>query len=375
MAIVEKTIGSGQDHTTISDWEANVGVFGTDTYKGIVSTNDEFNENVSMAGSTGTPSITSYLWLTVASANRHSGVVGTGHGRIRNTANSNVFNVTANFTRIEWLEIEQGSGSNSVEGLRIQADDLLFSYCIIWTDAGAANGDGIFWNGSADLLRCSIDNCIVYGFDRGGINFGQGGNTTRVLSAFIDHCAVFDIQGSIAGCIKQEADALGSTLVVDMFNTWGSTTGTGGFSPFSDSRTQDPTGTPDGSVTWNGSDNGVSNPADLDEIQGTNNMTAIELATDGIVATTKSSGAWIVVNNITAGSEDLLLLDDAAGNIMAGRGINRQGSEPDTRQDFSVDITGGARPTSGVDIGPHQVSGAAPAAPVVRRRQLTTVRM
>ena len=54
-------------------------------------------------------------------------------------------------------------------------------------------------------------------------------------------------------------------------------------------------------------------------------------------------------------SVDLTPLKATTGvNDLFGNGVNRQGSEPDHRQDFSKDIRGNTRPTNSVDVGPFQ---------------------
>lgn len=121
-------------------------------------------------------------------------------------------------------------------------------------------------------------------------------------------------------------------------------------------------------MTWNGTHNAMDF-ATRDDLDGTDNITNWQDATSGEVDTSKSSGAWIVVVSLTAGSENLLMLDEAAGNLLAGNGTDRQGSEPDSRQDYSVDIAGNARPTSNVDIGPHQFTAAGAGALPPRRLQ------
>jgi len=382
MAIVEETIGTGQDRTTITLWEANVGNFGTDTYKGIVSTNDEFNENVTLTGGTGTPSITSYLWLTTNPANRHSGVAGTGHGRIRgNTNGSHVINVDAPFTRIDWLEIQQDSTGGSDEGIRVLADrdDVLIDYCIIWTDTDTANQDGVYM-GTYSVSNLRVSNTIIYGFPRSQINLqnsNQTTNYTQILDA--DHCTLYHDSASGAsanerGAIHVRSQRSTSTATVGVYNTIG----------YMEYLTQEPfvdrggteRGVPVGTVTWNGSNNLRGDQGTGAEIDGTNNTTSWQSATNGKSGTTQSSGSYVVFSDITVATYDFTLLDNAAGNLAAGNGTDRQGSEPDTRQDFSVDITGVARSTTTIDIGAHNVNqDAVGFLPFVRNRRLTTVRM
>lgn len=379
MAVVTKTIiaGGGGDYTTIAAWEADTNLNGgADIWKGVISDNSNYDENVTI--NTDGTSISSYVWLTVASGNRHAGVANTGHARMYSTGTSHIITIDANWGRVEWLDIKMAAAGASDEGIRVavNTDDVLISYCIIWTDQSASDQDGINFADAPDTSStCSMDNCIIYGWERAGIHpqYSSAIGAGAALTLDVDHCSIHDCGASgevESGALYVRSEDAGDVVVINLHNTWGA--GIAVNAPFVDGEANTQPNTPIGTVTWNGSDNGRDDTTD--HIQGTDNTTAWEDATDGIAAVTKSTGAWIVVNNITAGSEDLLLLDDAAGNIMAGRGIDRQGSEPDARQDFSTDITGGTRPTTSVDIGAHQVS-AAPAAPVVRRRQLTTVRM
>ncbi len=369
MAIVEETIGAGKDRATPALWELNVGVFGTDTYKGIIQENAEFAA-VTLTGSTGTPSITSYLWLTTDPANRHAGVAGTGHARMRNTASlTHCIVMDSAFCRVEGLEIEQASSGTSDEGIRTNGDltGLLVQSCIIHAGGTTNDQDAIFIATDTGTSSISIDNCIIYQWARGGI---QCQNVTGTLTVNSDHNTIWscgETGENRSGAIRIDSTDTGSTCIVNVFNTWGADAVE--HAPFNDGRSGDSQPSePDGSVTWNGSDNGRDDTAT--HIQGTDNTTVWEDATDGVVAVTKSTGSWIVVVNITGGSENLLLLDDAAGNLMAGNGIDRQGSEPDARQDFSVDITGSARPTTQVDIGAHQITvvGGPAAFPTPHRR-------
>jgi len=372
MAVVEETIGSGKDRATVTLWEANVGTFGTDIYKGIIQESVEFNENVTLAGSTGTPSITSYLWLTTDPANRHSGVAGTGHGRMRgNTNGSHVLTVSADFTRIDWLEIQQDSTGNSNEGIRVTANvnDALISYCIVWTDQNVSDQDGIYMGNW--LGQVSIDNCIIYGFNRANIHPQRYG-TAGAQTWNVDHCTIVDggATGEFeTGAIHARSDSAGQNATINVYNTIGYLE-YDAYEAFADG---DGTtrGTPGGTVTWNGSNNLRGDQGTAAEIDGTDNTTSWQSATDGDAEVTKSTGSWVVFGDITAGTENFTLLDDAAGNLAAGNGTDRQESEPDARQDFSIDITGGARSTSTVDIGAHNVSAAAVAgtatAPLISR--------
>ncbi len=362
MAVVEETIGSGKDRATVTLWEANVGSFGTDIYKGIIQESAEFNENVTLNGGAGTPSITSYLWLTTDPANLHAGVAGTGHGRMRgSTGGSHVLNVDAAFTRIDWLEIQQDSTGSSDEGIRVLvgADDVLVDYCIVWDDQTASSRDGVYV-GDWAIANLRVSNTIIYGFTRAGIHLQQFGSTGRTITADIDHCSIYDCGSDASnevGALFVQSSGASDSITVSLRNTWGDLFGTTE-EAFADGGDTGARGVPDGTVVWNGSHNLATVYATHDQIDGTDNLTNWQHATTlpYVEDTTQPSGNYVVVTSKTAGSEDLTLLDAAAGNLAAGNGTDRQGSEPDARQDFSVAIDG-ARLTTNVDIGASQFSG------------------
>lgn len=371
MAILETTIGSGKDRATVTLWHSmDVGNFGTDTYKGIIQEDAEFNENVTLTGGTGTPSITSYIWLTTDPANRHAGVAGTGHGRMRGNSNgSHVVTVDADFTRVEWLEIQQDSTGNSDEAIRMNGvDNVLIDYCILWTDQSTAAQDGIRC-GSVNIANWRISNCIIYGWSRAGIHF-QYNNATLTID--VDHCTIYDCgddDNDSIGAIRISSNNAGDVMTIGLFNTWGDiSVNSASKEAFADGPPVD-RGVPTGTVTWNGSHNLATEFSTHDEIDGTDNTTDWQDATSSpfIEDTTQTSGSFVVVTSKTGGSEDLTLLDDAAGNLAAGNGTDRQGSEPDARQDFSTAIDG-TRPTVNVDIGASQVSSGAVTTRFIRSR-------
>ncbi len=369
MAVVEKTIGSGKDHATIALWESNVGVYGTDIYKGIIQEDAAFDENVTLLGSTGTPSATSYLWLTTDPANRHAGIAGTGHGRMENTtAAAHCLTISQNWVRVDWLEIQQATSTGeSAEGIRLGSgvSDVLISYNIIWSSIARSDQDGIYSASSG--IDVAIDNCLIYGWNRAAIHH----QANSVGDWSIDHCGLHSrgndgtSGADKSGAVKMQDGDTGSTVVA--YNTWGISEGIG---DGNDRSWWDEGGT---AVTWSGTHNAHWNAL---RFLGTDNMTNWQNMSDGWADVTKSTGSWLVLTETDIATFDGTLLDDAAGNLPAGNGTNRQGSEPDARQDFSVDITGSARPTTGVDQGAHQVSAAAgPTYQPMRRRATTLVGM
>ncbi len=348
MAVVSKTIKSGGDYTSIAAWESAHVSFGTDIWKGVCSASVEYNETPNLQGGSGTPSITSYLWLTSDPANRHAGIAGTGHARIRGSSGAHVITITADWTRVDWLELHQDSGSSSSEGIRLNTnvDDFLISYCIIWTDTTGSNDqDGIY--SASSSVSGAIDNCVVYGWQRAAIH--QQNDSTYNIE--VDHCSLHSqgndgSSGADQGGAIRVADGTGTTIQV--YNTWGinEDLGTAG-----NGRSFWNTGTND---AWSGSHNAHHGARSMTNDTTTN----WQDCSSGWADVSKTTGSWIVITETALGTFDATPLDDEAGNLIVGNGTDRQGSEPDARQDFSVDITGSARPTTGVDIGAIQTASS-----------------
>lgn len=365
-------VDSGTDYTSPTAWEADVGVFGTDTYQGLISDNEEYDEGgtLTLLGSTGTPSITSYLWLTVDPANRHAGVAGTGHARMRMDVTANkVISIEKSFTRVDWLEVQLDTIGDSDEAIRVTIDvtDVLVDYCVIWSDQDHEDQDGIYCGGSYGTLNVNISNCIIYGFLRAQIivqNFSQSAEDPNTGS--INHCTLIHQTATDSGTpnwggVFLRASHVDTDVTYAIFNTIAYSelgTTSEGFADGGGPITPATRTTPEGTVTWNGSHNLRGDLGTENEIDGTNNLTDSLFATDGDSEASQSSGAFVVFQDITPGTENFLLLDAEAGNLAARNGTNRQGSEPDARQDFSVAIDG-PRPTSGVDIGASQFAESA----------------
>ncbi len=64
MAVITRTIKkTGGDYNSVAAWIAAAPTLGTDIWKGVISDNENYDENVTLSAS-GTASTTSYLWLT-----------------------------------------------------------------------------------------------------------------------------------------------------------------------------------------------------------------------------------------------------------------------------------------------------------------------
>lgn len=368
MATVTRTIiaGGGGDYTTIAAWEAATNLNGgADIWQGVISDNSAYDESVTF-GSTGGSS-TSYQHLTVASGNRHAGVWSTSRARIDYSgSNTAVFELTDPYGFLEWLQIYRGGANmgSSDEGVRVSDNNCLISRCIIWTDdLTEINNDGIHmstaFRDSAVGPDCYIDHCVIYGWHRCGIfvNFPEAD-----IDIYVDHCSISynrDSGESVIGANVMAGD-IGDTSF-------------GAYHLYNNNvagHIADLTGNDRAEVmydsgltvsTLNGSHNvrttGFATPYDIDTDNSTNWQDAADGTTDSAPA---SSGAY--VTDYTGVTTFDFTPVDHANNVLLANGTDRQGSEPEARQDFSTDITGASRPTNNVDIGPFQISsgGALP---------------
>ena len=172
---------SGGDYADPQLWENDTDV-SAGRWIGEIQDNSEYlNTNLNFTGGTGTPDADNFSWLRVASANKHVGVTGSGHARIRDTAGHVITLLSRDFTVIEGLEIVQDGTGTSDEGIRISADDFLISRCIIRATSQTLDQDGYY----CDLVSATyyIDNCLIYNFERGGLQNNAASVTFTVDSS------------------------------------------------------------------------------------------------------------------------------------------------------------------------------------------------
>ena len=295
-----------------------------------------YTESLTLGGLAGTPSITSYLQLVPSVAQQCKGVAGTGHAKLINTGlSAPVVTLNQSFTRIFGYEVELDSTGVSDEAIRSNSGvtDSLISNCVVHTSRSGGSQDGIYLGNWAGSL--TVDNTIVYGFHRSGI-YGQNHSGTSAQTIYIDFCTVLECgaTGSTAASgIAGRADDVGATVDIRVRCTYAGDN-------FVDYHT-DVAGGDLGAVAWTGSHNGCSDTS----------LTTIGLTTGAqeslvVTATTQPSGSYAVFNSITGGTENYLLLDNSAGNLLYGNGLDLVSSKSDSRQDLSRDAAGNLRSTT-----------------------------
>ena len=331
--VAVKQDGTG-DYTTISSAVSAANV-SSGYYKIEIQDSNQYSEQVVI--STASTTASNYVWLTVASANRHQGVAGTGHARLYDeTASGNVIDINASYTRIEYLDIKHGWSGHGIEA---NGTDPLISRCIIRGN-GSNSLYGVWFQGGFG----SIDNSVIYGFSSGLYVYQYSGTT----AISIDHCTVMDCSNAGIHADKGPFNTTGSFTIYNNV--------VGDCAPY-DLATY---GWSSGSWTWNGSHNAWDNDTS-GFASATNSLTNSQNISSGGVTTTTTTANAYICTNLSSGSEDFTPVEatGSGSNLALLNGTNRQGSEPDSRQDFSTDIRGKARPTGAgeIDIGAFQISG------------------
>lgn len=363
MATVTRTIGStGKNYSTITAWEAATNLNGgADIWEGTGDADEDFNETVTFDVD-GT-SATSHVRLTTTSANRFAGVWDTGKARNAYTgAATAVYQIEADWVQIEWQQIyrpDSGSLGASDEGIRLtgSCSNVLISYCLLWTDDTVTNDTDGIYIGTSGTYTLAVDNCIVVGWNRGCLHeqmtaTGAG----NVLTLYLDHCT-FLYGGESGGGANEEAplsirqDDNNHTITAYNCIFKAQNAGAGTDDLYFDNGATDTT-------TLTGSHNCYDNINDQTAGTLTNNWSSTVAATGGVVETDTANS--VIITETTRDATFDATLQDLANNVAIEAGTNRQGSEPDTRQDFSVAING-SRPTTGIDLGAIQVSTTATA--------------
>ena len=338
--VIVRQDGTG-DYTTISSAVAASNV-SSGYYKIEIDDSNSYNESITFSPATGTATSSNYLWLTVSEANRHSGVAATsGHARVASGGSNNTFFINHDYGRIEYLQIDQlGTG----RPVNFRANNLLMSRCIV---KGTASVNGGVFVGP-ESTAAFIDNCLIQTCERG---LYVNNSYVGAANVYVDQCTIVDSSGSANIYLYS---VYGNALTTNFYNNGLAGVGSGADINLLNNDTH--------LIAHSGSHNAWDTDTTYFYSSTGSYTSSQDISSGGLTTTTTTANAMIVTD-LTSGSENYTPVPatGAGSNLLLTNGTNRQGSEPDARQDFSTDIRGAARPTTAgkIDIGAFQITTAA----------------
>ena len=251
------------------------------------------------------------------------------------------------YTRVEYLEINYSTSSTSV--IHMRGNNTLLSRCIVKGN-NTNTLSGVYTEPGAN--NTFVDNCLIFHNYRAAYIQNVSSGTKN---AYFDYCTFVDNDISAASSSYSNIYFAYATnaKVSYVYNVAMGLAGAVDISVES-------------STSSNLTHSGSNNAWDIDTTyfySSTGSYTSSQDISSGGVTTTTTTANAMIVTSLTSGSEDYTPVPatGAGSNLLLGNGVNRQGSEPDPRQDFSTDIRGAARPTTAgkIDIGAFQITTAA----------------
>ena len=338
-----KKDGTG-DYTTIASAIPSSLSSGDGVYTAKIQDSSLYTERV-VIWTSGTSS-SDYVKLTVAASHQHGGGPfkyyndsTPGHAQARGTT-SGAMSIGSDYAMVEGLDIV-GYGTY---GSYIGATHVVISRCIIRSSDNYNGGSVQFVDDGGTL---SVDNSILY---NGTMSFDV--TTYGAQTINIDHCLLVD-NGAYA---IQAGKGSGATSCTFNINN----------SVLQSNR-------PNYSNLYSGwssgesfSFTGSSNCWDLDEanmVSSFNNLSNSQnISSGGVTTSTTTANAYIHKTTSYPNDQDYTprAATGSGSNLALGNGTNRQGSEPDSRQDFSTDIANNSRTNKAgyIDIGAFQITEA-----------------
>jgi len=332
--------GGGADYTTIQA-AIDASDVSTEDYIVEVQNNAAYAENLTLGGSTGTPTIANYLHLTATDAAYHAGDATTG-ARVAPTAADHSIEVTENFARVSKMLVQLSTGSgNSNECIRVgTGTNILVDRCVL--DAQARNrtttdGD-CFYTQSDSNTPLTLYNTVMIDADRGWVDLFNYDGTINLEFCTGYRCAITETNGGQRqGYMYPRGGA--TTAVANIYNT------VGGFNGYAEVNGKGASQTIFHSEDAVATINGANNAAD-------NNLAFNDISATGFVANIVHADAWTDPTNF-----DLTILDTDSDLYLAG--TDRSGSLPDSRVDATIDIAGVTRPAT-PSIGAYEFVAAGP---------------
>lgn len=338
---------SGADYTGLSAALADAGV-DAGFYKIRITDTADYNFHGAVIANTGTPDIDRRIIIEADEASRHAGIAGTGHASWTTTSSSASGMDIDSFTQIQYLQLN--AENTALRMFEFDSTDVLFSRIIGYSTGSTTSWliglNQLVFTGNTNLY---IDNSVFVNLDLSiELNLDASGNP----SIYLDHCTfALPYERPANWHFRHDFNSKNNLVTVyTVYNCW--------LDPVSDPAIRVLTTPGTGSsLTVVGSNNvgGLNGFTDA-----TDNTTAYTYAANGVTETTTTTNAIIVtdISPVSTFDGTPKKATGAGVNELLKAGTNRQGSEPDPRQDFSTDIRGFARTATSarVDIGAFQIT-------------------
>lgn len=234
---------------------------------------------------------------------------------------------------IEKFVVKQNGSGTSDEGIRWNATTTLRRMIVYAASTSNADQDGIYTATAGNTL--TMENSVVYKFNRGGVHCQLSGGTTTVG---IDSCTIWDCGYDNAGGTRAPGGIglvnLAGSPVVNITVTNSLVVGNGNSASSDDYRENTITGTP----SWNwtigdcvDSDNSIAGVVDTDSSSNAN------LASRTVTFGSTAGGNEVIFQS--SSPVDLRLVNDATNNDAQDSGATA----------LTEDIVGTSRPQNSTD--------------------------
>jgi len=317
--------GGGADYTTVQA-AIDASDVSTGFFKVEIQNNATYTETITAGGSTGTPTIANYLWITAIDAAYHGGDTTTG-AKVQASGNNHTFTCSENFVRFEKLRVGIGTGISN-ESFRINSGitDLLVERCILdgnYRGDTDRDKDGFFTvaTGSPSL---TVYNTVIFNYARANIHWDGANGTCN--AEFVTSAQAS--QDENRGNFRIPKDT-GLTVTTNIYNCVCADSGNSATEYVQDS----------GTHTNNGSHNAADD-------------------TSGGVFGTNAVNSIVITDAWTAPATFDYTIKDASSALYQA-GTDRSGSKPDSRVDATIDIAGTTRPAT-PSIGAYEFVAAGP---------------
>ena len=357
MATTESIKASGGDYATIQLWvDQYDGTTLSDEQIGQIEDDSTYDEHVTCAGSTVTTA-SNFMRLSVLEANRAKGVAGGGCKLHPTDAGHAIDSTNNDYFVVEHLEIHPGTATSD-ECLRAGAANQTMQYCLCvgrGQDTTPYQQDAVH-SSDVDGVTVNVYNTMMQNFSRSGVGHYLPGSS-KTVTFNIKNCSIInngldsgtgtptDRQNNGGICAHVSGTSMTVNFNVDNCISLNNLSDGGQVSVPGDFAEQGSTST----ATWTGTGNIASDTTAQDQLGSTNNLNNAVATT----STTPGGGVWVVLTNISVGTEDLHLKSSSENEA---ENANSSITFADTTGTFTDDIDGDTRTSATMDGGADQLT-------------------